>query len=336
MTTEFINTSTIRDNVLKNVSILLGLFVLVVASINMFLTYNYILGAIELVISMTFFQIYYKVRNYQSLAWQPAFVASLITVGLLYGFYHTKPSSAIVMWVYVLPPLYQLMFNRVIGSVATFAMLVATSIIYFPGLFNDDVYPFSFINFAIPYTMIWAIAYNHEIVRVGVQKRLEQMARTDSLTGAFNHLALYQDTSSKLHFCAVSHLLHFDLDWFKKINDTYGHSVGDEVLKTIVQRVQSTLTNSRIYRIGGEEFCVIFCANDMTEAKQMSETLRESIESLVFEPDIRVTISGGLIALPNECKNEDLDLALKSTDRALYRAKASGRNVIYAAETSLL
>lgn len=158
ITIEFTKVSAIRDNVLKNVSILLGLFVLVVASTNLFLTHNYTLGAIEILISLTFFQIYYKVKSYKNLTWQPVLVASLVTVGLLYGFYHTKPNSAIVMWVYVLPALYQLLFNRVIGSIATFVMFTATSLIYFPNLFNEEVYPFAFVNFAIPYTMIWAIA----------------------------------------------------------------------------------------------------------------------------------------------------------------------------------
>lgn len=332
--TEFTNISAIRDHVLKNVSILVGLFVLVVASTNLFLTHDYTLAAIEVLISLTFCQIYYKVKNRQSLTWQPAFVASLITAGLLYGFYHTKTNSAIVMWVYVLPPLYQLLFNRLIGSIATFAMLAATSIIYFPNLFNDEVYPFAFVNFVIPYTMIWVIAYNHETVRIGVQNRLEQLARTDSLTGALNRLALQQDTSSKIHCCAISHLLHFDLDWFKKINDTYGHSVGDKVLKITVQQIQNTLPNSKVYRIGGEEFCVIFCAIDMDEAKQISETLRRGIEDLIIDnraSAIRITISGGLIALPPKCMREELDLALQSTDKALYKAKNLGRNTILSA-----
>jgi diguanylate cyclase (GGDEF)-like protein len=310
---------------------LLAIFVLVVASTNLFLTHNYILGLLEILISLTFVQIYYKVRTHQELTWQPFLVAFFITAGLLYGFYHTRPNSAIVMWVYVLPALYQLLFNRVIGSIATFAMFTATSLIYFPNLFNEDVYPFAFVNFAIPYTMIWVIAYNHETVRIGVQKRLEELARTDTLTGALNRLALQQDTASKIHCCAISHLLHFDLDWFKQVNDTYGHSAGDKVLKTLVEQVQTLLPNGQVYRIGGEEFCVIFCAKDLAQAKEISENIRKSIEELVIksrEFEIRITISGGLVALPTQCMSEELDLALQRTDKALYRAKTSGRNTI--------
>nr|WP_306416899.1 GGDEF domain-containing protein [Vibrio sp. D420a] len=179
--------------------------------------------------------------------------------------------------------------------------------------------------------MIWVIAYNHETVRIGVQKRLEELARTDTLTGALNRLALQQDTASKIHCCAISHLLHFDVDWFKQVNDTYGHSAGDAVLKSLVKQVQILLPKSKIYRIGGEEFCVIFCAEHLEQAKKTSEKVRMSIEEQVIksrESEIHITISGGLIALPTKCMSEQLDLALQKTDKALYRAKKSGRNTI--------
>jgi diguanylate cyclase (GGDEF)-like protein len=333
MAAEFTKVSTIRDRVLKNVSILLGLFILIVASTNFFLTKNYILGSLEVLISLVFFQIYFKVQRKQGLTWQPTLVAFLITVGLIYGFYHTRTNSAIVMWVYVLPALYQLVFNRMFGTIATFSMLAVTTAIYFPNLFNDDVYPFAFINFVIPYTMIWAIAYNHETVRIGVQQRLEELARTDALTKAFNRLALQQDVANKLHCCAKSHLLHFDLDWFKRINDTYGHSAGDKVLQAIVAEIKAVIPSSKTYRIGGEEFCVIFCTDDFQQALNDSERLRTSIEQLTIFNDqqkLKVTISGGLIELPNQCTQYQLDRALKSTDKILYKAKEMGRNRILA------
>ncbi|UPR57195.1 GGDEF domain-containing protein [Vibrio sp. ED004] len=331
MSIEFANNTTIRDLVLKNVSIILALFVLVVAATNFFISHDYILGVMELLISTTFLHVYYKVKNNQTLSWQPFAIAAAVTIGLLYGFAHTKPHSAIVMWVYVLPALYQLLFDRLIGSIATFSMLIATTFIYFPNLFIEGTYPLAFVNFMIPYVMIWVVAYNHETVRIGVQKRLEQLVRTDALTGAWNRLALQQDASYKLHCCAKSHLLHFDLDWFKRINDTYGHSAGDKVLKAIVKEIGRVIPTSKTYRIGGEEFCVIFCTADFQQALEDSEKLRSSIEKLVIlnnQSSLNVTISGGLIELPNQCTQYQLDKALQNTDKALYKAKESGRNII--------
>ena len=334
MSIEFTKESAIRDHVLKSVSIALALFVLVVASSNFFLSKDYVLGSLEVLISLILFHVYYETKRGLSLSWQPLLLATVITGGLIYGFANAKPQAAIVMWVFVLPPLYQLLFNRFIGSLFTFAMLGATALLYFPNLFNEDVYPFAFVNFVIPYSMIWLISFNHESVRIGVKERLEQLARTDALTGAFNRLALQQDASNTLHHSPADYLLHFDLDWFKAVNDTYGHSTGDQVLKEVVSKTQRVLPSGKVYRIGGEEFCVIFEAENFEDATTKADGLKESIaEMTVSKGDhhIKVTISGGLIELSSLGVAEQLDDALQRTDKALYKAKQSGRNLIVAA-----
>ncbi len=334
MSIEFTKESAIRDHVLKSVSIALALFVLVVASSNFFLSKDYVLGSLEVLISLILFHVYYETKRGFSLSWQPLLLATVITGGLIYGFANAKPQAAIVMWVFVLPPLYQLLFNRFIGSLFTFAMLGATALLYFPNLFNEDVYPFAFVNFVIPYSMIWLISFNHESVRIGVKERLEQLARTDALTGAFNRLALQQDASNTLHHSPADYLLHFDLDWFKAVNDTYGHSTGDQVLKEVVSKTQRVLPSGKVYRIGGEEFCVIFEAENFEDATTKADGLKKSIAEMTVSKGnhhIKVTISGGLIELSSLGMTEQLDDALQRTDKALYKAKQSGRNLIVAA-----
>ncbi|WP_394142252.1 GGDEF domain-containing protein [Vibrio chagasii] len=334
MSIEFTKESAIRDHVLKSVSIALALFVLVVASSNFFLSKDYVLGSLEVLISLILFHVYYETKRGFSLSWQPLLLATVITGGLIYGFANAKPQAAIVMWVFVLPPLYQLLFNRFIGSLFTFAMLGATAFLYFPNLFSEDVYPFAFVNFVIPYSMIWLISFNHESVRIGVKERLEQLARTDALTGAFNRLALQQDASNTLHHSPAGYLLHFDLDWFKAVNDTYGHSTGDQVLKEVVSKTQRVLPSGKVYRIGGEEFCVIFGAENFEDATTKADNLKESIAKMAISKGshhIKVTISGGLIELSSLGMTEQLDDALQRTDKALYKAKQSGRNLIVTA-----
>ncbi|WP_373942668.1 GGDEF domain-containing protein [Vibrio chagasii] len=334
MSIEFTKESAIRDHVLKSVSIALALFVLVVASSNFFLSKDYVLGSLEVLISLILFHVYYETKRGFSLSWQPLLLATVITGGLIYGFANAKPQAAIVMWVFVLPPLYQLLFNRFIGSLFTFAMLGATALLYFPNLFSEDVYPFAFVNFVIPYSMIWLISFNHESVRIGVKERLEQLARTDALTGAFNRLALQQDASITLHNSPADYLLHFDLDWFKAVNDTYGHSTGDQVLKEVVSKTQRVLPSGKVYRIGGEEFCVIFGAENFEDATTKADNLKESIAEMAISKGsdhIKVSISGGLIELSSLGMTEQLDDALQRTDKALYKAKQSGRNLIVAA-----
>jgi diguanylate cyclase (GGDEF)-like protein len=264
------------------------------------------------------------------LTWQPAAIATLVTGALIYGFGNAKPSSAIVMWVYTLPPLYLLLFNRFIGTILSFLMLITTALIYFPNLFIHGSYPFAFVNFVIPYSMIWLIAFNHEAVSKQVQTRLETLAKTDALTGAYNRLALHNDADHGLHCCDISHLLHFDLDFFKAVNDSYGHSTGDLVLKAVVEQAMN-VEQAKVYRLGGEEFCIIFCAPDIIDAKATADKFKKEIENLSVvsgNNQVSTTISGSLMALPLDCCSDTLDEALQKTDAALYKAKNNGKNQI--------
>ncbi|MFM2590387.1 GGDEF domain-containing protein [Vibrio sp. TBV020] len=330
MSIDFANETSIRNQVLKNVSLSIAVFVLFVSATNLFITHDYWLGVMELIIAFSFVSTYIATKKERALTWQPYSIAFFVTGGLLYGFYNAKPDSAIVMWVFALPPLYLLLFNRGVGSTLTFMMLFATSVIYFPNLFNAEVYPFALINFILPYCIVWLIAFNHESVRLEVNKRLEKLAKTDTLTGAFNLLALREDADTKLHCCQVSHILHFDLDYFKRINDSYGHSAGDEFLKAVVH-IAKNVDRAKVYRLGGEEFCIVFCAKSLNEAIITAEEFRSQIEHLSIqygEHSISGTISAGLLALPSNCSRNELDNALKKTDKALYRAKDNGRNQI--------
>lgn len=329
MYTQFANETAIRDQVLKNVSITIALFVLAVAATNLFITQNYILGLMEVIISLLFVHVYFRVNRSQKLTWQPIAVAATVTIGLLYGFIHTKENSAIVMWVFTLPALYQLLFNRFIGSIATFSMLAATTYIYFPKLLEPDHYPNAFLNFSLPYCMIWVIAYHHETIRILIQERLEALAKTDTLTNAYNRLALTQDTQPLFTQSSNYYLFHFDLDHFKQVNDTYGHSTGDLVLKDTCKTVSELIGEGTLYRVGGEEFCVVFEATDIEMALKQANTIRNEVSQIQFEFDTHqfsISISGGLTGFS---KNErGVDSLLCVTDKALYKAKSNGRNRI--------
>ena len=130
-----------------------------------------------------------------------------------------------------------------------------------------------------------------------------------------------------------------DIDYFKKVNDTYGHTVGDLVLKTVSKVMRSQLREYDIAgRYGGEEFAILLPFTKLKEAKMVAERLRKSIETKTIDisevnPEaeqktINVTISLGIYEL--KTSDEDSDL-LKNADKALYQAKESGRNkvVIY-------
>jgi diguanylate cyclase len=123
-----------------------------------------------------------------------------------------------------------------------------------------------------------------------------------------------------------------DLDWFKRINDAYGHPTGDEVLRTFSITMFANVRNvDRFGRYGGEEFLLVLPDMDTDQAMRALERLRAIIADLdwsAFSPGMKVTMSAGVAMLD---PNETSDLILARADSALYAAKAQGRNRINSA-----
>lgn len=147
----------------------------------------------------------------------------------------------------------------------------------------------------------------------------KQKAETDSLTSLKNRRS-FTDRSELLKD-RLYYMLLFDIDNFKSLNDTYGHEFGDTVLATIGKLLKEIDSKySLAYRIGGEEFAVIFVNIDENFAKESSEFIRRAISNLTWEHHIKVTISGGFSK-----NNNDI---YQTCDKLLYTAKKSGKNKI--------
>jgi diguanylate cyclase (GGDEF)-like protein/PAS domain S-box-containing protein len=163
---------------------------------------------------------------------------------------------------------------------------------------------------------------------------LEKLSKTDPLTGLSNRRELIEYT--EIEFARANrenkgiYILIIDLDYFKKINDTYGHSVGDRVLIEVSKALSS---QTRIYdmaaRIGGEEFCVLLSKVEHKFALQAAERIRKSISDIVVYDDdenlIKITAS---IGVAYNQPGESVDSVIKHADTALYQAKAKGRNCV--------
>lgn len=163
------------------------------------------------------------------------------------------------------------------------------------------------------------------------------MALTDPLTGLFNrrylmaHLEkLLNDTNaSNKPFC----VLMFDIDHFKNVNDTYGHAVGDEVLKEFAQRLQKNLRSfDLLARLGGEEFVAILPTVHRHTAFDVAYRLRKAVAETPFNVSgprgqIQITTSIGGLILEEDIKSPEK--AIDRADKALYEAKDSGRNCVY-------
>lgn len=158
---------------------------------------------------------------------------------------------------------------------------------------------------------------------------LKALANTDALTGIANRRALQQDFNNHHRSKLPIGFLYFDIDWFKRINDQYGHEVGDFVLQSIAKRVQITLPlDANFARIGGEEFVVMLPRSTPSQTRQIAERARRIVSLWPIQyqgQSIHCTISIGLHHMNQPSKMND---ALSTADKALYHAKASGKNCI--------
>ncbi|BFL81852.1 hypothetical protein LFREDSHE_03020 [Shewanella baltica] len=165
------------------------------------------------------------------------------------------------------------------------------------------------------------------------QRKLEVMASTDKLTGAANRQVFDEYfrqalDKAKLAQSPISILL-LDIDHFKKVNDSYGHGIGDLVLKTMTNMLRGALQQQDILcRWGGEEFLILLPGMDLTRAAELAEQIRE----LIFQREIKVnglhiSITASIGVAEHQAQEPAEDL-IKRADLALYQAKEAGRNQV--------
>jgi len=166
-----------------------------------------------------------------------------------------------------------------------------------------------------------------------LQGELHRLATTDVLTGVHNRRYFFDSAARAVEQARGNNhdlaFLLFDIDDFKKINDSYGHQIGDRVLQRIAHCGAYMLRRDDLFgRIGGEEFAAIFPGCDALQARQMAERLQREVQRLSFSVDERtfsVTISQGLTSLGPD---DSLEALYVRADEAMYRAKHSGKNCI--------
>lgn len=178
------------------------------------------------------------------------------------------------------------------------------------------------------------------IHRANVYGEILKHATLDALTGFYNRHQLEERIKQEVANAKRRHAplcgIMTDIDYFKHVNDTYGHAVGDLVLKTIAKVIRSQLREYDVAgRYGGEEFSLLLPYTQVHEAKMVAERLRKKIEEKVIDiskvnPDanvkkISITISLGIYEIKANDSDEDL---MKKADKALYQAKNTGRNKV--------
>ena len=235
----------------------------------------------------------------------------------------------------------QFLAGIMVLAVATWVMRIAAMYTVLQG--GQDMSPVdAIISFFAIAQMVTGVGATLALFWIDVrlmQAELSRVAHTDSLTGLPNRraiLARFNDEVAR----AVRHkeklaIAILDLDHFKRVNDTHGHAVGDEMLKAAAAAFTSAKRNEDVLaRIGGEEFLVVLAScQTLDGARQAAERMREAVSGIEIRAGgeaLRITASGGVALYPDE--GADWDALFTSADRRLYAAKGAGRNVIIAEE----
>jgi diguanylate cyclase (GGDEF)-like protein len=216
-------------------------------------------------------------------------------------------------------------FNRAIGAdqvpsvMSLFGLIHFESIIFFVG------------------TAVFLLS----LVRERSEAASRAAANVDSLTGIANRSAFWESAERILERCrrdnAPVSVMVFDLDRFKSINDTHGHAVGDDVIKMFCEVALDVLRPNEVFgRIGGEEFAVVIAGAGIEAAAVRADRIRAAFAEagrFVKGYPVNATVSGG-IAMSNNPMGSTLGALLESSDKALYCAKAAGRNRVERAHQS--
>jgi diguanylate cyclase (GGDEF)-like protein len=171
--------------------------------------------------------------------------------------------------------------------------------------------------------------YLDKIIIEENNKKLFNQSIRDSMTNLFNRKHSLELLSTEINFIKNGKvppcLLFLDIDYFKQINDNYGHSTGDHALLDVATIIESTIRpGDHAGRYGGEEFIVIFPETHLETAYTLAENIRQNIEHKLKTTDYAITISGGII----QCQDKSVDDNIIEADQLLYKAKELGRNRI--------
>jgi len=182
------------------------------------------------------------------------------------------------------------------------------------------------------------IVTGHEGELKELLNEMTEQAHTDALTGLANRRSMIEALQGELRrivrFELVATVLAIDVDYFKRINDGYGHDVGDKVLVQLADVLRSCSRGTDFAaRIGGEEFIVLLPGTDRSGAAEMAERVRKLVESsnvVIDELSISITVSIGVSMMKKT--DEDWMQVVRRADEAMYRAKAMGRNCVMVEE----
>lgn len=328
----FDNSHTIRASLLSGVSLFLTGMSAFFALFYIIKLNSFTSGFVEVLFCCYSARIYYLSKKNQHRDRDVRNFVYLIVLLITYGNASLPLANYNLLWTTLCPLLMYALLGRKHGLYASITILILQLGILSYRSFNSN--EISLINLLInmisSYATVWLISHIYEGNRRDVEQTLSSLASRDALTSTHNRLAL---TTAFGHFERHRHeeqlsLLIIDLDFFKSINDRYGHDVGDKVLIETSQLIMQVVGDDNLFRIGGEEFCVTLFNHSIAQAEKVGERIRNLVATNPYvynDNHIHLTLSVGICEYQTGYHLGDL---LRMADKELYRAKESGRNQV--------
>lgn len=331
---ELSTTYNLRRAVLIGMCALLGCLSLLLGIINLVIAPKWlVLGFIELFYALCSFSLAGLAIKKRHQFWQVVLYVFTLTAIVIYAVYLSKVINSMICWVLVLPTVYYLLLGKKFANLPVIILLCAIS--------ADIINKYGFtvtpllVNFVFSYLLIWGVSHIYEKNRAASEAKLQKLALQDPLTLSFNRLALtkyFEDIVSKQalqKFGDDLHLLILDIDFFKQVNDEFGHEAGDVVLQESAKIISRIAGNKQTFRIGGEEFCVMIENKTQDEVIALAQLIRTQLAEHTFkikeQENINITVS---IGVSNYQPGMALANLLRQADQRLYRAKHTGRNQV--------
>ena len=251
-----------------------------------------------------------------------------LTFIVIWGCFASRIESGLLFWTLLLTSIYYFLLGVKLGVKLSAALMIAILALMLWKMQFSTFNPNIMVNYIASNISLWAISHYYEKHRQISTRSLHRLALMDPLTATYNRLALEQEFARLAEQGSCVHFIALDIDHFKQINDTYGHSAGDMVLRQVARRLQAIAGERWVYRLGGEEFCVLAVDSPQNDVASLAETIRDNIASTPYaveDVEIFLSTSAG-VATSNHAAC--LASLAREADSMLYQAKAAGRNQV--------
>jgi len=321
-------TEELKTSVLKGLCFLFIIASIITFSVNFIRSSNLIFTIIDFSLIIIYSSLLFFIHKYGIRAWCKGVIVYSYILAISYVTMAGNLDAGLLNWVFTIPVMLYFLYPKKHAFIVSFIiMFLQTVNVYYSASYGHAEAFRGIPNFVLAYGLVWLLANIYETSNNTMKFKIIDQATKDPLTRALNRRALQLYFNSMNSDDVQVSLCMLDVDFFKKINDKYGHDSGDLVLIELVKILTEQTSSAQVYRIGGEEF-VILCDGDLSTAISKMKQVLHVINSTSYDEihqELTLSFSAGVVQLDN---NKSMSDILKQADHYLYQAKNSGRNKI--------